>query len=169
MENVIFAIPDLCLEGADLREYNFESVIKASEVGSGGAYIEFPYDVQKEFGVKGRVKVVCYFDGMKYQGSLVRMGTQCHIIGITKEIRKRIGKTIGDEVQVRLYKDESERSVELHPLLTEALKNDIVLRENYEKLSYTKKKEIFNLLTTARKEETIKRRLEKIIAQLKGE
>ncbi len=36
------------------------------------AYVEFPYDVRQEFG-KGRVKVCATFDGVPYEGSLVRM------------------------------------------------------------------------------------------------
>lgn len=36
--------------------YSFESLIYSSEVGKGGVYIVFPYDIRKEFGV-GRVKV----------------------------------------------------------------------------------------------------------------
>ncbi|NSW91902.1 MAG: DUF1905 domain-containing protein [Firmicutes bacterium] len=150
-----------------MKEYKFEAIIKASEVGSGGAYIEFPFNVEEEFGVKGRVKVICYFENMEYRGSLVKMGTQCHIIGVPKEIRNKIGKNIGDKVQIRLYKDENERIVDVHPLLVEKFKVDKTLPENYEKLSYTRKKEISRLLTSAKKEETLKSRLEKIIMDLK--
>ena len=46
-----------------------------------GAYVEIPFDVRKEFG-KGRVKVSATFDGISYEGSLVRMGVPCHIIGV---------------------------------------------------------------------------------------
>ncbi len=73
-----------------------------------GAYIEFPYDVKKEFG-KGRVKVLATFDGEPYEGSLVRMQTPCHIIGIRKDIRAKIGKQPGDIVKVTIQ--ESEREV----------------------------------------------------------
>ncbi len=38
------------------KTYSFESKIYASEVGKGGAYIVFPYDIREEFGA-GRVKV----------------------------------------------------------------------------------------------------------------
>lgn len=154
-------------EAGKMEEYKFEAVIKASEIGSGGAYVEFPFDVAKEFGVKGRVKVVCFFEDVEYRGSLVKMGTQCHIIGITKDIRKKIGKDIGDNVQVRLYKDESERTVELHPLLEQELNQDRALKDQYEKLSYSRKKEIAELLNSAKQEQTLKRRLEKIVAELK--
>jgi hypothetical protein len=66
-----------------------------------GAYVEIPFDVKVIFG-KGRVKVHATFDGEPYDGSLVRMGTPCHIIGIRKEIRARIGKQPGDLVKVTI-------------------------------------------------------------------
>lgn len=91
-----------------MQTYNFESKIYASEVGKGGAYIIFPYDVREEFG-KGRVKVQATFDGVEYQGSIVNMGVKnadgsiCYILGIRKDIRKEIKKDIGDTVSVSVY------------------------------------------------------------------
>ena len=55
-----------------------------------GAYVEIPFDVQAAFG-KGRVKVLATFDGVPYNGSLVRMGTLGHIIGVRKDIRAKLG------------------------------------------------------------------------------
>ncbi|MDT2759251.1 DUF1905 domain-containing protein [Enterococcus xiangfangensis] len=88
-----------------MKEYKFESKIYASEVGKGGAYIIFPYDVRTEFN-KGRVKVQATFDGIDYQGSIVNMGVKnadgsiCYILGIRKDIRKQLNKEIGDTVKV---------------------------------------------------------------------
>lgn len=78
--------------------YEFDAVILKVD-GIDGAYIEFPYDVKKEFG-KGRVKVHANFDGIDYDGSLVRMQTECHIIGIRKDIRTKIAKQAGDKIHV---------------------------------------------------------------------
>ena len=80
------------------KTYEFEAVIKKVP-DIDGAYIEFPYDVRSEFG-RGRVKVYAEFAGEPYEGSLVRMGTPGHIIGIRKDIRSRIGKQSGDTVRV---------------------------------------------------------------------
>lgn len=80
--------------------YEFEAEIKKVP-DIDGAYIEFPYDVRQEFG-KGRVKVLASFDGELYEGSLVRMKTPCHIIGIRKEIRAKIGKQPGDTIKVTI-------------------------------------------------------------------
>ena len=80
--------------------YEFTAVIrKVPDID--GAYVEIPFDVREEFG-KGRVKVHATFDGVGYDGSLVRMGTPCHILGLRKDIRARIGKQPGDTVAVRL-------------------------------------------------------------------
>ena len=82
------------------RVYEFEAVIlKVPDID--GAYVEFPYDVRAEFG-KGRVRVRATFDGVEYLGSLVRMKTPGHIIGLRKDIRKSIRKEPGDTVRVTI-------------------------------------------------------------------
>jgi hypothetical protein len=83
-----------------VKTYAFDAVIRGVE-GIDGAYVEIPFDVKAEFG-KGRVAVDATFDGVPYAGSLVRMGTPCHILGIRKAIRAQIGKQAGDTVAVTL-------------------------------------------------------------------
>lgn len=80
--------------------YKFEAEIKKVP-DIDGAYIEIPFDVKAEFG-KGRVPVHATFDGEQYDGSVVRMGTPCHIIGIRKDIRTKIGKQPGDIIKVTI-------------------------------------------------------------------
>lgn len=86
------------------KKYEFDAVIKKVP-DIDGAYVEFPYDVREEFG-RGRVKVNAWFDGAAYQGSLVRMGTPGHIIGIRKDIRAKIKKQPGDIVRVIIQERE---------------------------------------------------------------
>ena len=80
--------------------YECDAVIQKVE-GIDGAYVKIPFDVRAEFG-RGRVPVDAPFDGVEYRGSLVRMGTSCHILGLRKDIRARIGKGPGDTVHVSL-------------------------------------------------------------------
>ena len=84
--------------------YEFEAIIQPVD-GMDAAYIEFPYDVRKEFG-KGRVKVHATFDGEPYDGSLVRMKTVNHIIGIRKDIRAKIKKQPKDMIHVNIQERE---------------------------------------------------------------
>lgn len=82
------------------KQFSFDAVIqKVPDMD--GAYVEIPFDVKEVFG-RGRVPVHAVFDGEPYDGQLVRMGTPCHIIGIRKDIRTRIGKQPGDTVHVTL-------------------------------------------------------------------
>jgi hypothetical protein len=84
--------------------YEFDAELKKVP-DMDGAYIEFPHDLRKEFG-KGRVKVHATFDGESYDGSVVNMGVKnadggiCYIIGVRREIRKRINKQAGDVIHV---------------------------------------------------------------------
>ena len=86
------------------KRYQFQAKIKKVP-DIDGAYIEFPYSVEEEFGKK-RVKVHATFDGVPYDGSLVKMKTIRHIIGIRKDIRAKIQKQPGYLVTVTVAERE---------------------------------------------------------------
>lgn len=83
-------------------ELEFDAVILQNE-DMDAAYVEVPYDIKALFG-KGRLPVNATFDGVPYCGQVVKMGTPCFIIGVTKAIRNQIGKSFGDTVRVTLAK-----------------------------------------------------------------
>lgn len=87
--------------------YEFEAEIKKVP-DIDGAYIEIPFDVKAEFG-KGRVAVTATFDSVVYEGSIVRRGTPCHIIGIRKDIRAQIEKQPGDIIKVTIVERETKK------------------------------------------------------------
>lgn len=146
------------------KDYRFTAEIK--EGARGGAYVEIPLDVEKEFGKK-RVKVKAFFENVPYRGMLVRMNTECHILGVRKEIREALNKKIGDKVNVILGEDLEERTVDLPDELTVIFAKDKILNDKFEKFSYTHKKEYVNWINEAKKEETRKARVEKMITILK--
>ena len=87
-------------------EHRFTAIIERSG-DMDAAYVVVPVDIRAVYGM-GRLKVEATFDGEPYCGSVVNMGVKdaegciCYIIGITKAIRKRIGKSFGDTVTVAL-------------------------------------------------------------------
>lgn len=141
----------------------FEAQIKKVE-GINGAYIEPPFDVEEVFGAK-RVKVLATFDGVAYRGSLVRMGG-CYMVGMTQDIRKKIGKEPGDMVAVTLEKDEEERVPEAPVDFMELLQSNATALTTYEKLSYSGKRDYVLWITDAKKDETRRDRIEKSIVKL---
>ncbi len=94
----------------NLKTYEFDAVVCLIP-GVDGSYVRFPYDAKAEFG-KGRVKIHATFDGAPYDGSLVNMGIRnaddslCHIVGLRKDIRARIGKQPRDAVHVTIQERE---------------------------------------------------------------
>jgi hypothetical protein len=147
-----------------MKQYTFTAKIEPGP--GGGAFIVFPYDVEKEFGAKGSVPVKATFDGVPYAGSLMRCGAQQHMLGILKSIRQQTGKQLGDRIEVALWKDEQERTVEVPAPLAVLMKKHGV-REFFDSLSYTNRKEYCRWITEAKKEETRAARLEKAIAMLR--
>lgn len=139
---------------------------KLKSVEGGGTFVEFPHDVEKLYGAKGRVPVNVTFDGIPYRGSMVRMGTPCHILLLLKEIRERLGKGAGDTVHVVVELDQAPRVVTLAKDVEEAYKKAKVL-EKYRAMSYSHQRE-FNLwIEDAKQAETRQRRIDKAIRELK--
>ena len=85
--------------------HEFTAVILQKE-NMDAAYVEVPIDIKEVYG-KGRLLVHATFDGEPYDGQVVKMGTPCYIIGVTKQIRRQIGKDFGDIVEVVLQERDS--------------------------------------------------------------
>jgi len=148
-----------------MKKYSFEAVIIKHDRIDGG-YIEFPYDVEKEFGKKGQVKVKASFDGFEYRGSLVKMKTPCHIIGLNKKVRDAIKKGPGDMVRVVIAEDTEVRMVEVPDDLAILFGGHPAAMEAFGKLSFTHRREYTEWITSAKKQETRDARLTKCIEML---
>src|ERR1700758_4819241 len=117
-----------------MKKYKFQAKIIAGD--GGGAGVLFPYDTHQEFGTKGRVPIHATFDGLPYTGSLIKYGFPQHTLHLPKAIREQLGKSPGDSVEVVVWKDESERKLEVPELLMKLMKKGGVL-PFFESLSYT--------------------------------
>jgi len=146
------------------KKQTFTATIQ--NAGGGGAFVEVPFDVEKEFGSK-RPKVKTLIEGVPYRGILTRMGTECHILGIRKEIREQVGKTFGDELTITVEPDTEPRLIEIPKDLLKELKKDKEADALFHKLSYTHQKEYVTWITEAKKEETRQNRIVKTIEMLK--
>jgi len=147
-----------------MKKYKFTA--KIEEAGGGGAYVLFPYDVEKEFGTKGRIPVKATFNGVEYTGTMVKYGQPQHMLPILKGIREQIGKAPGDTIDVVVWKDEAERVLEVPDYFEKVLKKE-KLWDGFSKLSYTHRKEYVRWITEAKKEETRNNRLIKAVDMLK--
>ncbi|MEG0238021.1 MAG: YdeI/OmpD-associated family protein [Clostridium sp.] len=129
------------------------------------SYIEIPFDVFKVYGKK-RVKVKATFDGVEYRGSLVKMGTDCHIIGVTKEIRDKINKTFNDTITVTLIEDIDDRTITIPDDLSLKLQENSDANDFFSSLSFSSKKKYIIWITSAKKDLTRNNRIESAIEKL---
>jgi uncharacterized protein YdeI (YjbR/CyaY-like superfamily) len=88
------------------------------------------------------------------------------MLGVLKGIREQIGKRPGDTLDVVLWKDEQERTVELPADFESLIKREGLLAA-FEKLSYTNRKEYCRWITGAKREETRRMRLKKSVEMLR--
>ncbi|WP_234109552.1 YdeI/OmpD-associated family protein [Chryseobacterium sp. R2A-55] len=152
--------------------FSFEGEIqKAGEINA--AFVEFPFSVQELFGKKGQVRIQAIFDGkVEYRGSLTKMNSDCHILGLTQEIRKKLGKSFGDTVSVKLCEDKEERIVEIPEDVKIIFNENLKAKELFDAMSYTHRKEYIRWIVEAKKPETRENRkvkmIEMILAGKKG-
>ncbi len=145
------------------QKYKFKALI--ADAGGGGAYVIIPFDVEKVFGKK-RVKIKATIDGQPYRGTLVRMDSPHHMLIVLKEIREKVGKSFGDEVEVELEEDLQERQVEIPPDIQQILEANPNSRAFFDGLSYTHQKEYVRWVTEAKRPQTRQERLKKMIELL---
>ena len=146
------------------NEYTFTATIENAR--GGGAFVRVPFNVEQVFGKK-RVPVRATIDGQPYRGTLVRMGEPCHILGVLKEIRLKIGKDFGDDVDVILEEDDEPRLVSVPPDLEQALRQNPQAEAVFRQLSYTHQKEYVTWIIEAKKDDTRARRVAQTIVMVK--
>ncbi|WPO90947.1 YdeI/OmpD-associated family protein [Chryseobacterium sp. YR459] len=131
------------------------------------AFVEFPFSTEELFHKKGQVKIKAVFDDkVEYRGSLAKMKSDCHILGLTQEIRKQLGKTFGDKVSVSLTEDKEERVVEIAEDVVSVFNENPEAKALFDKMSYTHKKEYIRWIEEAKKPETRENRKIKMIQMI---
>lgn len=95
------------------------------------------------------------------------MGTDT-MIGLSKAARAELGVEIGDAVEVEISLDTAGRTVDVPPSLQAALEAEPALKERFDALAYSRRKEIARSIAEAKQEATRDRRLQKALEELRG-
>ena len=146
------------------KPLRFSTKIQGKEAGVVAA-ITPPVDVPLVFGTKARVPVRGTINGFPFRSSLMPMGG-CHMMPVNKALCRSAGVSPGDTVEVVMELDDKERTVELPPLLKTALAKNKQALANWEKQSFSNRKEMAIAIRDAKQEETQTRRLANIMAIL---
>lgn len=147
------------------QQLRFTAKIEGKEAGVVAA-ITPPVNVPEMFGTRGRVPVRGTINGFPFRSSLSPCGS-CHMMPVNKALRQGAGANPGDIVEVVMERDDEERTVDAPPELSKELKKNKKALANWEKMSFTNKKEMAISIREAKQEETRARRLAKIMQVLK--
>jgi Bacteriocin-protection, YdeI or OmpD-Associated/Domain of unknown function (DUF1905) len=137
------------------------------EAPRGGAFVRIPPDAIESLGGGGRIAVQATFGGIPYRGSIVRMGGNS-VLGVLKEIRDTLRLVQGDEVEVTVVRDETERVVEIPVELATLLEANPAASDAFEALSDSHRREHALHVAEAKQPETRERRARKTIEDLLG-
>jgi hypothetical protein len=79
----------------------FTAKLRKSSKPGGWTYLVWPESVTF-FGTRGLVKIKGTIDGHPFRSSFMAMGNGSHILPVKADVRKAIGKGVGDGVSVHL-------------------------------------------------------------------
>jgi hypothetical protein len=145
----------------------FRAVIQRNEaVNNSSAYVAFPYDLKETYGVGNLVPFKATFDGtVVYRGSLAKMGGPQAMILLRADVRAKLRKRPGDEVDVVVELDDKPRQLVVPGDILQALRQAGQL-DYFTSLAYTHRKEYVKWVEEAKRDETRWRRIQKMCEML---
>jgi hypothetical protein len=131
---------------------------------AGALFMEVPFDVKKEFG-KARPPVKVSINGYSYRSTISVYGGK-YYLPVRADRREAAGAKAGDIVEVTILPDTEIRTVEPPPALKAALSKNRPAKAQWERLSYSSKKEHADAILQAKRSETRARRIKRILQGL---
>lgn len=147
------------------EEHRFRSVIEAAR--SSGAVALIPGDVAAALGGMRQMRVLGSVAGTSFRSSTMPYRGGLYL-GVHKATREAAGLSIGDEGEFTLVRDTSPRVLELAPELEAALAAAPELRERFEALSFSRRRDLSAPILEAKRPETRAARLERALDQLRS-
>ena len=142
----------------------FEATLE--EVPGGGAFVELPAEVIARLGGR-KVRIRGTVNGTPFRSSTMPTREGGARLGVHKATRQAVGIASGDRVSMEIELDDAVRRVEIPPDLERALAAEPGLREAFDALSFTDRRELVEAIVGAKREETRNRRLAQALEQLR--
>lgn len=146
--------------------HRFTAVLEAARAG--GAIVLVPPEVAAALGGLKQMRVFGTINGVAYRSSTMPYGGRGLFMGVHKATREAAGTTFGDVVEVEVTRDDSPRTLGLAPELEAAFARDPALRDRFEGLSFSRRRELAEPIADAKQPETRERRLQNALDRLRA-
>jgi len=130
--------------------------------------VVLPPEVAARLGGRARIPIHGTINGTPFRGSTMPQGDGTHCVGFRREIREAAGVRAGEKVVLEIARDDAPRTVEVPPDLAAALDASAELRQTFEAMSYTHRKEYVQAVLEAKKPETRDRRIAKTLEAMRA-
>jgi Bacteriocin-protection, YdeI or OmpD-Associated/Domain of unknown function (DUF1905) len=112
-----------------------------------------------------RFPVVATVNGYTWRTSVAKMGGE-YLVGLSKAVREAADVGLESEVDVVLELDSKPREVEVPPALAAALEQHPDVKEKFDALAFTHRKEYARWIEEAKRDETRAKRVETALEML---
>jgi hypothetical protein len=147
------------------RSHRFKAVLQ--EARGGGAGVLIPLDVAEAMGGRKQFRVVGTLNGVPLRSSTFPYEGEGLWLGVHKATREAAGAAFGDEVELAISRDDAPRVLELPPELEAALAAEPSLRDRFESLSFTRRRELAESIAKAKKPDTRAARVARALTALR--
>lgn len=146
-------------------EHEFEATIE-DDPAAGRVFVAVPFSIAEAYGTKEELPVRAALDGFPHRGSLEPIGDGYHALPVPKEVRRALGKTLGDSLHVAFSHDTEPRQVELPDDLAAALAEAPAAAHFFRTLPYLDQRNYTRYLAGAKKPEARAKRLQETVYRL---
>ena len=146
-------------------EQEFEAVLEA-DPHTGDLLVVAPFSVEALYGTKEELLVQTAIEGFPYQGELLPLGDGYHGLTIPREVRRAVGKTVGDVLRVQLRRDLSERVVAMPEDLAAGLAEEAAALKFFKSLTKPEQRAYVRYLKGAKNPAARAKRLTETVYRL---
>lgn len=149
-----------------MTDARFDGTLEAGP--GGGAFVVLPANVLHGLGGGARFRVRGRLNGTEFTSSTMAMGGGRVCVGVHKATRDAADVRIGDLVRLELERDTTPRELKLPCELAAAFVEDPTMRTAFEGLSFTRRRECVEWITSAKRAGTRARRVAQTLDGLRA-
>jgi hypothetical protein len=146
--------------------HRFTAELEAARAG--GAIVLVPEQITRALGGLKQMRVLGTVNGVPYQSSTMPYGGRGLFMGVHKATREAARVDLGDRVEVEITRDDSPRMLAIPPELEAAFSAEPALRERFEALSFSRRKDLAVPIGEAKQPQTRAARLDKGLSKLRA-